>query len=130
LRSQRVNEQGGSGFELMLKSSHQAQLTGDIGLRFGREWHFDKLGWLRLDTDARWNRSLADAGDPVRAAYTGAPDLWFDLPNDIATSSGWLDLGLQGAFGHRWTWSFDASRQFAGIHQPTQAWRLGVQRAF
>jgi hypothetical protein len=130
LRSQRVNEQGGTGFELMLKSSHQAQLNGDIGLRFGREWHFDKLGWLRLDTDARWNRSLADAGDPVRAAYTGAPDLWFDLPNDIATSSGWLDLGLQGAFGHRWTWSFDASRQFAGIHQPTQAWRLGVQRAF
>jgi hypothetical protein len=56
--------------------------------------------------------------------------LWFDLPSDIATSSGWLDLGLQGTFGHRWTWSFDASRQFASIHQPTQAWRLGVQRTF
>jgi hypothetical protein len=130
LRSQRVDEQGGTGFELTLKSSRQSQLNGDIGLRFEREWRFGKRGWLRLDTDARWERALADAGDPLRAAYTGMPDLWFDLPGDIASSSGWLDLGLQGAFGHRWTWSFDASRQFASINQPTQAWRMGLKRAF
>ena len=131
LRSERAVEQGSTGFELAMQPARQAQLSGDVGLRFGRDWRLGENGWLRMDTDARWQRPLADAGAPLRAAFTGAPDLLFDLPGHAATSSGWLDLGVQGGFWRRWTWSFDASRQFAGDNsQAGQAWRLGLQRMF
>jgi outer membrane autotransporter protein len=130
LRSERAVEQGSTGFELAMQPARQAQLSGEAGLRFGRDWGLGEDGWLRMDIGARWQRPLADAGAPLRAAFTGAPDLWFDVPGHAATSSGWLGLGLQGGFRRHWTWSFDASRQFTGDSQAGQAWRLGLQRVF
>lgn len=130
LRSERSLEQGRTGFELAMQSTIQAQMRANLGIRFGRDWRIGDTGWLRLDADARVQRRLADAGDPLRAAFVGVPDLWFDVPSHSNRTSGWLDVGLRGGIGRDWTWSLDRSRPLAGGRNSADAWRIGLLRTF
>ena len=129
VRSERALEQGSTGFELALQATTQAQLGAGLGLRYGRDWRLGETGWLRLDVDARYQRQLARGGDPLRAAFIGVPDLWFDVPGNADATSGWLDLGLRGGIGRGWNWSFAHTRPLAGGHAD-HAWQLGLQRRF
>lgn len=129
LRSERARELGQTGFELALQANRQARLEAGLGLRVGRQWRFGDTGWVALDADARYRRRLAQAGDPLRAAFVGVPDAWFDLSAHEARVGTWLELGLHGGFGHGWGWSLGHAGSLTDANGQRH-WQFGLQRRF
>ena len=128
LHGERFGEQGDTGFELVGAPWNQARLSGAAGARYSRTW--DPAGrWLRLDLEANWRQVLADAGAPQRAAFSGMPGAWFDIPvpgyrNGYAE----LRLGLAGMLGRRWDWSMGYTRSGGG--GADEAVQVALQRGF
>lgn len=127
LRSAGFAEQGDSGFELVGARWNQARVSAATGARYSRAWAVGGHA-LRLDAEANYRHLLA-AGDPLRAAFRGVPDLWFDVPA-AADGDGYaeLRLGLAGASGRQWGWSMDYTR--TGGLGGGEVFRLQVQRGF
>lgn len=129
VRSERALEQGQTGFELALQANSQARLDGGVGVRLGKRWRLGDAGWLALDGDARYRQRLAQAGDPLRAAFVGVPDAWFDVPAHAVRRGSWLDLGLRGGFGTGWDWSLTHAGSLTGDGRDRR-WQFGLQHAF
>ena len=118
-------EQGGSGFELALDPVMLRRLDAGFGLRYARDWRASNGPWLQLHAGAGMRHALWKDGDPQRAAFTGAPTAWFDLPGAQQRRPAWFELGLQGGFGHDWRWAMQ------GMHGAGhQAWHLRLARNF
>ena len=120
-------ERGDTGLELAAGASRQARFSGAMGARYARDWSLGRHR-LRLELDARHRRELVD-GDPLRAAFRGVPDVWFELPDARDRASGELRVGLDGSGGTRTRWSMDYRRGFGGGHRD-EGWTLGLWRAF
>jgi hypothetical protein len=129
VRSERALEQGQTGFELALQANTQTSLDAGLGLCVGRQWRFGERGWLALDADARYRHGLMQSADPLRAAFIGVPDAWFDVPASEARSGTWLDLGLRGGFGRGWAWSLGHAGSLAG-QADGHHWQVGLTRRF
>lgn len=126
IRSERALEQGQTGLELALQASTRTRLDAGLGLRVGKRWRVGDTGWLTLDADARYRRRVLQSGAPLRAAFVGVPDVWFDVPRHEARDGGWLDLGLRGGFGHRWAWTLGHAGSLAGQTGGRQ-WEFGIE---
>lgn len=118
-------EQGSSGFELALDPVTQRRLATSTGLRYARDWRFANGGWLQLQAGGGVQQTLWQGGDAQRAAFTGAPGAWFDLPVLSPRRSSWLDLGLHGGFDHDWRWAMQGMRS-----NGNQVWQLRLARDF
>lgn len=118
-------EQGSSGFELALDPVTQRRLATSTGLRYARDWRFANGGWLQLQAGGGVQQTLWQGGDAQRAAFTGAPDAWFDLPVLSPRRSSWLDLGLHGGFDHDWRWAMQGMRS-----NGNKVWQLRLARDF
>lgn len=129
IHSEGAIEQGQTGFELTLQANAQASLDAGLGVRVGQRWRVGETGWLAFHADARYRQRLAQAGGPLRAAFIGVPDAWFDVPGHEAHSGAWLDLGLRGGFGHGWAWSLGHAGSLAGQANVRQ-WQIGLARKF
>jgi len=127
MRSGGFAEQGDTGFELVAGPSRQARLTGALGARYAHDWSFGRQQ-LRLGLDARYRHDLAE-GDPLRAAFRGVPDAWFELPGEQGRGAGELRLGLAGAFGGHLHWSMDYARGLAGERRD-DGWSFALRHAF
>lgn len=128
LRSGRVREQGGTGFELVLSPQWDARLFAGTGLRYGRDWRIGQ-GWLRLEAGTGYLRQLARAGGPLQAAFLGIPDLWFDVPADVPAAGRWHALGLRAGAANGWAWSLDYRQPYQGARARPDWW-MGVRRRF
>jgi len=129
IRSEGAIEQGQTGLELTLQANAQASLDAGLGVRVGKRWRVGETGWLAFDADARYRQRLVQAGDPLRAAFIGVPDAWFDVPGHEARSGTWLDLGLRGGFGHGWAWSVGHAGSLVGGTRDRR-WQFGLHRTF
>lgn len=129
IRSEAAIEQGQTGFELSLQANTRASLDAGLGVRIGKRWSVGETGWLAFDADARVRQRLVQAGDPLRAAFIGVPDLWFDVPGHEARNGTWLDLGLRGGFGHGWAWSVGHAGSLTG-QANGRRWQVGLARRF
>jgi len=129
IRSEGAIEQGQTGLELTLQANAQASLDAGLGVRVGKRWRVGETGWLAFDADARYRQRLVQAGDPLRAAFIGVPDAWFDVPGHEARSGTWLDLGLRGGFGHGWAWSVGHAGSLAG-QANGRRWQVSLARRF
>jgi len=127
VRSDGFAEQGDTGLELVAGPSRQARLTGALGARYAHDWSLGRRQ-LRLALDARYRHDLAE-GDPLRAAFRGVPDAWFDLPGEQGRGAGELRLGLAGVFGGHLHWSMDYARGFAGERRD-DGWHFALGHAF
>jgi hypothetical protein len=125
IRAARSVEQGVTGFELALAPAWQRRVQAGGGVRLARDWRLAGQS-VRLDAAAGVSRVIARAGDPLRAAFTGVPAVWFELPMPRRDTRGWLQLGLSGSAGPRWNWNFHGERQTDAF----QAWRLQLAREF
>jgi hypothetical protein len=125
LHAAAANEQGDSGFELRLAPASQQRLQAVAGLRVARDGQFGAHA-LRLHAAGGLVQPLARAGDPLRAAYSGVPDAWFELPGATQVAHGWFALGVSGSVGSGWYWDLAGARQAADTGQ---AWRLQLARA-
>lgn len=127
LRSDGFAEQGDTGFELVGAPEHSARLSGSVGARYARQWDIGR-STLRLDLGASYRHSLLEAGDPLRAAFRGVPDVRFDVPGQRMDGVTELRLRLDGTLGRRWDWSLAGARGF-GEPRGDEVW-LGLGRAF
>lgn len=129
LRSDRFAEQGDTGFELVGAGWSEARLSGTAGARYSRAWEPAGLP-LRLELEGNYRYGLAGGGVPLRAAFGGVPDVWFDVPGSGRPDGfAGLRLHLGGMSGRRWDWSLDYARGFGGGPRD-EACRLGLQRRF
>ena len=127
LRGDGFSEAGATGFELVGAPLRQALLSGSVGARYAHRW--DTRLPVRLDLSAVHRSALRESGPPQRAAFSGVPDLWFDLPGIGQDGDGELRLGLAGTLGRRWDWSMDYARGFGG-EAADEAFQFGLQRGF
>lgn len=126
MRSERATELGNTGFELALQAATQAELGASLGLRFAREWRFDNAGWLQLEAGVHHRQPLASAGAPLRAAFVGVPDAWFDLHGAPHSAASGFDLGLSGRIDNAWRWSLQSRHGNGSID--ARAWQLRLMR--
>ena len=121
-------EAGDTGFELEAQPSQLRRTAGEIGVRYARQWRLGGDRWMQLDLSSRYQRILATDGDPLRAAFVGAPQAVFDI-DDLSqtTDYGLLSLNLRGG-GGRSTWFFDYDHYVGGKNG--DAWWVGWNLAF
>ena len=83
---------------------------------------------MQFDLSGRYRRQLAIDGDPLRAAFVGAPQSVFDIDDPSRPEGyGLLTLNLRGGSG-RATWFLDYDRRFGGSQ--ADAWWAGWRFAF
>jgi hypothetical protein len=119
-----ASEQGTSGFELQLADTQLRGSRASAGLRFARDWRWGDACWFRLNAatgidHSRWNGHQ-------QATFLGVPNAWFDLPASSAGRQRWASLGLQGGWGHGWTWN--AARSTGRAFGSDHAWQLSLRR--
>ena len=125
LRSDGFIEQGNTGFELIAQASHHQRISSDAGLRYARNWRWGGDRWMQLDFGARY-QYLLDASDDMRSAFTGTPDVGFNLdglPNK--RGDGWLEMNLAGGSRDRWSWLLSYDNRAS-----TRTVSLGVELGF
>lgn len=124
LRGTGFTEQGNTGFELIAQPSMYQRFNGIAGLRLGTTWQGNGGRWTTLNLATGYRR-LAYSRDNARAAFTGSPDVTFEL---IGTpprrNSGWLQMSLATGGAH-WNWLLSYDRQASD-----QALSLGAKLDF
>ena len=122
-------ESGGTGFELQASPLRQQRTSAEAGARYARLWRADGgQRWVQFDLSGRYRRQLAIDGDPLRAAFVGAPQSVFDIEDPSRPDGyGLLTLNLRGGSG-RATWFLDYDRRFGGSQ--ADAWWAGWRFAF
>jgi uncharacterized protein with beta-barrel porin domain len=115
LRADGFTESGDTGFELEAAPLRQQRSSAEVGTRYAWQWHADGGNqWMRFDVSGRYRRVLAIDGDPLRAAFIGAPQAVFDIEDpERPDGYGLLTLNLRGGSG-RATWFLDYDRRFGG----------------
>ena len=94
----------------------------DVGLRFGRDWHWGSSRWAQLNLTTGYLQ-IVGTRDDVHAAFTGAPEARFALagmPRQRGT--GWLQMNL-GVGGEHWAWLLSYNQQ-AGDEAMTLGMKL------
>ena len=130
LRSEGFAEQGSSGFELVAQPSGETRMTGGAGMRYLRDWRFDSDGWMQLDVSAQYRHVFARGGDPVHAAFAGAPMAGFQLEGlPFDDGHGVFGFGLAGGWRDAWRWFVLYDKAFAG-NARGDAWSAGLRLAF
>lgn len=130
LRSEGFVEQGNSGFELVAQPSRETRVTGDAGMRYLRDWHFDSDGWMQLDLSAQYRHVFARGGDPIHAAFVGAPIAGFQLDGlPFDDGHGVFGFGLAGGRHDAWRWFLQYDRAFTGDARG-DAWSAGLRLGF
>lgn len=122
-------ESGDTGFELQASPLRQQRTTAEAGARYARLWRADGgKRWMQFDLSGRYRKQLAIDGDPLRAAFVGAPQSVFDIDDPSRPDGyGLLTLNLRGGSG-RATWFLDYDRRFGGSQ--ADAWWAGWRFAF
>lgn len=123
MQAARSIEQGGTGFELALAPAFRRRVQAGGGVRTARDWRFGSQS-VHLDAAAGVSHLLMQSGDPLRGAFTGVSGVWFDLPTSERDTRGWLQWGLSGSAGVRWSWSLSGERRSDAY----RAWRLQLTR--
>lgn len=130
LRSEGFVEQGNSGFELVAQPSGEARATGGAGLRYLRDWRSDSDGWMQLDVSAQYRHVFARGGDPIHAAFVGAPMAGFQLDGlPFDDGHGVFGFGLAGGRHHAWRWFVQYDKAFTGDARG-DAWSAGLRLGF
>lgn len=110
LRGAGMTEQGSTGFELIAQPATHQRFNGIAGLRLGTTWQANGGRWTTLNLATGYQR-LAYSRDDARAAFTGTPDVTFEL---IGTpprrNTGWLQMNLATGGAH-WNWLLSYDRQ-------------------
>jgi len=122
-------ESGNTGFELQASPLRQRRTSAEAGARYARLWRADGgERWMQFDLSGRYRRQLAVDGDPLRAAFVGAPQSVFDIDDPSRPDGyGLLTFNLRGGSG-RATWFLDYDRRFGGSQ--ADAWWAGWRFAF
>ena len=130
LRSEGFVEQGNSGFELVAQPSGETRMSGGAGMRYLRDWRFGSEGWMQLDVSAQYRHVFARSGDPVHAAFAGAPMAGFQLDGlPFDDDHGVFGFGLAGGWRDAWRWFVLYDKAFTGDARG-DAWSAGLRLAF
>ena len=130
LRSDGFVEQGDSGFELIAQPSGETRMSGGAGMRYLRDWRIGGDGWMQLDVSAQYRHVFARGGDPVHAAFAGAPMAGFQLDGlPFDDGHGVLGFGLAGGWRDAWRWFVVYDTAFAG-DALDDAWSAGLRFGF
>lgn len=98
-------EHGNTGFELAGLPSRYERLQGDAGVRYAKGWRWGNDGWTRLGLGARWRHAFY-ANDTLQVAFTGAPQVMFDVAGmPTARTDRLWELDFTGGMGDRWSWT-------------------------
>lgn len=98
-------EYGNTGFELAGLPSRYERLQGDAGVRYAKGWRWGGDGWSRLGLGARWRHAFY-ANDTLQVAFTGAPQVMFDVAGmPMARTDRLWELDFTGGVGDRWSWT-------------------------
>jgi hypothetical protein len=99
-------------------------------MRYLRDWRFDNGGWMQLDLSGQYRQVFAQDGDPIRAAFVGAPMAGFQLeglPSD--EGHGVLGFGLTGGKRDARRWFLQYDRAITG-NTRGDAWLAGLRIGF
>ena len=115
---------GGAVFE------RSASSAAAVGMRYLRDWRFDNGGWMQLDLSGQYRQVFAREGDPIRAAFVGAPMAGFQiegLPFD--DGHGVFGFALTGGKRDARRWFLQYDKAFTG-NTRGDAWWAGLRIGF